>query len=303
MDELRKIQKEKYKKHNLEKNILPKIGECICLDPIKLSAYRITKYLKKNWFKEKSNIEGIYTIRINDKIYDIRIIGLLLENYEEIKKITTNEYHINRIKTQFKKISNLKYIQNIEFDKSLSKDNAQNINNNIYIELIIKKFKKYEDKELTFQIYKEYMQQFLARINSNITIDFNSIYQYIYNNNLEFILKSNEEEFIIKSLSLFSKLSVLKIWLKYSNKNYNNMYIPNWFIAKDSINEYCKKLETLINNNLDEIYSKKNKISNNNLNNLCCNCFNTYSNENLINFDENDLDFIICFNCYEKLNN
>ena len=303
MDELRKIQKEKYKKHNLEKNILPKIGENICLDPIKLSAYRITKYLKKNWFKEKSNIEGIYTIRINDKIYDIRIIGLLLENDEEIKKITTNEYHINRIKTQFKKISNLKYIQNIEYEKTLSKDNAKNINNNIYIELLIKQFKKYEDKELTYQIYKEYMQHFLTRINSNITIDFNSIYQYIYNNNLEFILKSNEEKFIIKSLSLFSKLSVLKIWLKYSNKNYNNMYIPHWFIAKDSINEYCKKLEKLINNNLDEIHIKKNKISNNNLDNLCCNCFNTYSNENLINFDENDLDFIICFNCYEKLNN
>ena len=81
------------------------------------------------------------------------------------------------------------------------------------------------------------------------------------------------------------------------------MYIPHWFIAKDSINEYCKKLEKLINNNLDEIHIKKNKISNNNLDNLCCNCFNTYSNENLINFDENDLDFIICFNCYEKLNN
>lgn len=303
MEELRKIQQEKYKKHILLTETLPKLGKLICLDPIELSAFRITIFLKKYWFKEKSHYPGLFTIRIKGKIYDLRDIGPLIDNEDYMNNITTDYDELKRIKDNFKRISNLKYTQNIEYERSLTNDNKNNIQSILYIEYFAKSLKNI-DNSLLFNTLKDLIQCIIVKKNINIEFDFDKLAEYICVNNY---CESNLEFKILdKNKNNLEKLVKLKRW--FIDFNLNNTSKPSWFLDDylQNINNYVNNIEFKIKNTIELIlFNNITKLSNNfngKLNSCNC-CFNNFEKNDLVSFDSFDSNFLVCLNCYEKLNN
>lgn len=305
MEELRKIQQDKYKRHVLLTETFPKLGNLICLDPIQLSAFRITIFLRKYWFKEQSLYPGIYTIRIKGKNYDLRDIGPFINDDDYMNNITTDKHELKRISDNFKRVSNIKYIQNIEYERSLTHDSRDDINNIIYIDYFVKSL-KHIDNSLMFNILKDLIQSIIIQKNINIEIHFEKIAEYICENNFLDSNNNLESKILHKNKSNLLKLVKLKRW--FIDFNLNNTLKPSWLLDDylKNINNYESIMEFKIKNTIElilynsdiHLYSDfDNKLKS------CNSCFNNFEKKDLISFDSFDTDFLVCLECFNKLNN
>ena len=284
MEELRRLNAEKYRAYIICNEILPRMGKLICLDPIKRSAFRISSFIKRKKYFEKSLFPGIETYRHeNGKI-------ISLENIDESIQLS------ERLIDNLDRYRNTIKMQSIEFSRVLVHDGNENINKKIYTKYLLHFIK---DKiEFNEELYTDIFMNFWEE-------NLHDTFFKVYHQNLLSASFNPKEPHDLNGLSIFE---VQKMIIIYMNLN---IFLPkasnySWINNNLNLNNILSKLKHDIITNIQNFVLKLqvNKFTANleeeDEKVFCSYCFDVISIKNIVPIENSSDDIKICVKCHSN---
>ena len=284
MEELRKINAQKYRHHIIQSEVLPRLGKLICLDPVKKSAFRISSFIKRKKYSEKSIFLGIETYRQEDG----SIISL--ENIDESTNMT------NRLIRNLDCYRDLRKKQSIELSKVILDDGIREINKKIYTQylyyFIKDKIQFNEDlyADIFVNIWRENLQK---------------EYFDIFHQNILSASFNPKEPHDIDGISIFK---IQKMIFNYINlvSFMDTTMKYSWISYNLDLSEILSNLKNEIIKNINDTGLKlqatglsKNKISDQVQDQVFCSyCFDVVLIDNIVPIENSSDDIKICRKCH-----
>lgn len=303
-EDLRKIMQLRYIENKV-KNVFPdKYRKCCINDDLIRSATRIVRFFKRTRFnscynKQESQTEpgfhythkddaraGILFFRFyNDGIENV--ISLCEEFDSSVLSPSDYERYIKQkelIDTE--SISGMKYVQDMEFETAIIKDNIDLMKFENYMFYVIKNI-DLTSIELSFD-------------NSSFDIEYkmNEIVQCDdIGLDISLINITNEDKTkIIRYLRILRFIDNYDKIIDYINSTIEK----EWIISNITVSrELIDKINSIYS---DKLYKIVNDIIKVNIKSefMCCGCYNNFDKYNIIKEED---DMIYCFDCYNKLFN
>ena len=319
MEDIRRLQKDKYRIHRLQTEVLPRLGNLITLDPVLRACSRIQNFLKRRWFTEQSTLEGIMTFRLNGKIHDLNDIAphIMDETVFEVPGLLESPFEVDRARRNVKRVQNIHFTQQMEYDSSLCNDrrSIEPIYTNYLYKLTKINFANITRESLAttisfvISVLEVEMEKF-KEINNDIYLSINGILvflrdiqydQYINANLVDYHLEENITGYQQHLKEKFFFLSFL-----------HEYECPSWFPIdltqfKDTL---CSKIREdlgiIILKIQSQVTSRENSNAsgsdNENETHDCPACGNMFSRVDLwpvMGSDDDDL--CVCQTCYQQM--
>lgn len=269
---------------------------------IERSSARIVRFFKRTRFQSNYN-----KMEINGKIGYQYILrndaksGILFFRYydkdeekiislcDEVERTSLNEVDFNRFQKQKEmvnsnSINGIKFIQNMEFETGIVKDNRDIMKLENYIFYVI------NNVDLSAIDISFKNNTFETRLQEAI------IDQCITDFDITDLNISSKDRFkIIRELKLLRFIDNYDSIIKYFENDSKYEWLLEYFDNKKELIEYLDETKTRnVSSLFLEIISNTSNI---NSKKMCAGCYNDFDKHNIIN--ENDI--IYCFECYSKI--